>query len=133
MSSPATPKRKQVKVNSLSYAQLIKAMIPGDLTCQELADETGLHLVTVYQYARDLHAARAAHIARFDPDVRGRHTVKVYKLGAGKDAPRVRMTGAQRQARSRANRKAHELARVVGGSARYVQAANGRLRFEEAA
>ncbi len=100
------PKQKQVKVNAITYARLCAAMIPGDLTCQELAEETGLHLVTVYQYTRELLAAGAAHIVRYEPDCRGRHIVKIYKLGAGKSAKRVRLTGAQRQARSRAKRKA---------------------------
>jgi hypothetical protein len=98
--------RKQVKVNAIAYAKMCAAMIPGDLTCQELADETGLHLVTIYQYTREMHAAGAAHIARYEPDGRGRHNVKVYKLGPGKDAKRVRMTQAERQARLRAKRKA---------------------------
>lgn len=98
--------RKQVKVNAIAYAKMCAAMIPGDLTCQELADETGLHIVTVYQYTRELHASGAIHIVRYEADARGRHLVKIYKLGPGKDAKRVRLTQAERQARMRAKRKA---------------------------
>lgn len=96
----------QIKINAITQAQLIKAMLPGDLTCQELADETGLHYVTVLQYTRELHRAGAAHIARFDQDARGRHIVKVYKIGVGKDAARPRKSAAQRQAASRRKRSA---------------------------
>jgi len=123
--------RKLIKVNAMAYAQLVKAMLPGELTCQELAEETGLHLVTVYQYTRELHAAGAAHIARFEPDARGRHIIKIYKIGAGRDAKRVAMTKAERQARVRERRKAEQQIAVMAGRGRFVQAANGRLRFEE--
>ena len=99
-------KRKTVKINAVLYARMCSLMTTGDMTCQELAEETGLHLVTVYQYTRELHRFGAAHICRYEPDARGRHIIKIYKLGVGKDAKRVRMTGAQRQARSRAKRQA---------------------------
>lgn len=97
---------KQIKMNAICYAQMCAAMIPGDMTCQELADETGLHLTTVYQYARELHRFGAAHIARYLPDARGRHLIKVYKLGQGRDASRKRLTHAERQQRLRDKRKA---------------------------
>lgn len=61
--------------------------------------------------------------------MRGRDVVKIYKLGPGKDAKREKLTGAERQARTREKRRAGELAQVMGGGARYEQAANGRLRF----
>lgn len=96
--------RKQIKVGALTYAKMLAAMIPGDLTCQELAEETGLHYVTVLQYTREIHAAGAAHIARYEPDTRGRHNVKVYKLGPGNDAKRAKMTPAQRTRRYRSKR-----------------------------
>lgn len=93
-------------MNAICYAQMCAAMIPGDMTCQELADETGLHIVTVYQYARELHRFGAAHISNYLPDTRGRHLIKVYKLGPGKDARRVRVSQAERQRRAREKRKA---------------------------
>lgn len=97
--------RKQVKVGAITYAHLIKNMMHGDMNCRELADETGLHYVTVLQYTRELHAVGAAHISRFDADAQGRHNIKVYKLGQGKDAKRVRMTAVQRRARYLERRK----------------------------
>lgn len=120
-----------MKINAHFYAKLIKAMIPGDLNCQELADETGLHYVTVLEYTRELHKAKAAHIVRWEKDSRGRDVIKVYKLGTGKDAVRQRLTGAERQERVRARRAAAQKAAVLAGAGRYVAAANGRLRFEE--
>jgi predicted ArsR family transcriptional regulator len=126
-------KRVVRKINAVTQARLIKLLLEGVYTCDQLAEETGLHVVTVYQYTRELHRFGAAHIASWEKDSRGRDVIKVYKLGAGRDAKREKLTPAQRQARTREKRKAQELAQVMAGSARYVQAANGRLRFEVAA
>jgi predicted ArsR family transcriptional regulator len=101
MTPPKNKGRKVIKINAITQAQLIKAMLDGTLTCQELAEETGLHYVTVLQYTRELHAAGAAHICLWEKDTLGRDSVKVYKIGEGKDAKRQKMTGAERQARSK--------------------------------
>lgn len=101
MNPPRNKNKKIVKINALSQAQLIKAMLDGLLNCQELADETGLHYVTVLQYTRELHAAGAAHITHWEKDSRGRDSIKVYKIGEARDAQRKRMTAAQRQSKSR--------------------------------
>lgn len=97
---------KQIrKINAMTQARLIEAMLDGTLTCQELAEHTGLHYVTVLQYTRELHKAGAAHICQWEADSRGRHLIRVYKIGRGKDAKRPRMTSAQRQARTRQAKK----------------------------
>lgn len=93
------------KINAMTQARLIEAMLDGTLTCQELAEHTGLHYVTVLQYTRELHRAGAAHICQWDADSRGRHLIRVYKIGRGRDARRPRMTSAERQARTRQAKK----------------------------
>lgn len=95
-------KRRQIKVGAITYAQLILHMLEGNHTCKELAELSGLHYVTALQYARELHKAGAAHISGWEKDSRGRDIIRVYKIGAGKDAKRQRMTQAERQARYRA-------------------------------
>ena len=102
---PSNKGKRIIKINAITQAKLIEAMLDGVYTCQELADQTGLHYVTVLQYARELHRAKAAHISGWDKDERGRDVIKIYKIGRGKDAKREKMTGAQRQARSRAAKK----------------------------
>lgn len=101
---PTPPKhkgKKIIKINAISQAQLIKLMLDGVYTCKELAEQTGLHYVTVLQYTRELHAAGAAYICAWEKDGRGRDAVKIYKIGDQRDAQRKRMTAAQRQAKSR--------------------------------
>lgn len=105
-----TPKkrtyRKTVKVGALTYAQLVLHMLDGKYNCQELAEMTGLHYVTVLQYARELHASGAAHLAAWQKDGKGRDIVKIYKIGHGVDAKREKLTPAQRALRYRAKRNA---------------------------
>lgn len=103
--------RRIVKVNAISQAHLIKLMIEGVYTIRELAEETGLHYVTVTQYTRELHRAKAAHIVRWDKDSRGRDAIRIYKIGPGRDVKRSSMTSSERQAISRARRK---MARMLG-------------------
>lgn len=102
------PKHKNkpiVKVNAMAYAHLIKLLLEGTYTCQELADETGLHYVTVLHYTRELHKAGAAHICMWEKDMRGRDLLKVYKIGPGPDAKRSKLTQNERQIRYRAKKK----------------------------
>ena len=118
MSTPPNNKgRRIVKINALTQAKLIEAMLDGVYNCQELADLTGLHYVTVLHYTRELHRAKAVHICQWDKDTRGRDVIKIYKIGRGKDAKREKMTAVQRQARHREKQKSIELSRIMmGGS-----------------
>lgn len=120
-----------IKIGALSYANLIKALMAGELTVRELAEETGLHYLTVCYYTRALHKVGAVHIVRWDEDACGRRTAKVFQLGAGKDAKRVKQTDAQRQASLRARKYAAKQLAVLAGKGRWVQVANGRLKYEE--
>ena len=117
MSMKPTPPRaaKQIKVGAITYAQLIKHMFDGIYSCQELAEITGLHYVTVLQYTRELHAAKAAHICAWGKDARGRDLIKIYKLGPGKDAKRDAMTKTQRSQRHRAKKAQLELIQRMAG------------------
>ena len=102
--SPTPPRnkgKKIIKINAIAQAQLIKLMLDGVYTCHELAEQTGLHYVTVLQYTRELHAAGAAYICAWEKDSRGRDAIKVYKIGEQRDAQRKKMSAAQRQAKSR--------------------------------
>lgn len=109
------PGRRMVKVGALTYAQLVKHMIEGTYTCYELAELTGLHYVTVLQYARELHRAKAAHISSWGLDAHGRDALKVYKIGPGRDAPRTRMSRNEIARRYRAKIKARETLHRMAG------------------
>ena len=113
--TPTTRGRRIVKINRLTQAKLIEAMLDGVHTCAELADITGLHYVTVLDYTRELHRAGAAHICGWEKDVRGRDMIKIYRIGRGKDAKREKLSSAERQARVRAKRKAVDTVQRLAG------------------
>lgn len=101
---PEVTRRPAVKMSAVLQARMIRMLCDGPCTIREIAEDTGLHYMTVQVYLRELHRVGAVHIASWDKDSRGRDTIKVYGLGVGKDAKRQRMTDAQRQAASRARR-----------------------------
>ena len=114
-----TPRRKMVKVGALTYAQLIKYLLEGEHSCAELAELTGLHYVTVLEYTRELYRAGVLHIGAWGCDVRGRATLKIYRMGPGKDAKRpARVPAVARSAAYRAKtRQLDTLRRINGQSA----------------
>lgn len=111
---------RQVKINAYSYAQMIKLMMEGTYNCQELANEIGLHYVTVLQYARELYRAGAAHICAWEKDIRGRDVIKVYKLGPGKDAKREKLSDGEKQRRLRAKKKAIAFTKLLSFEASHA-------------
>lgn len=110
---PSQKGKRQIKINAILQAHLIKLLLEGTYTCQELADETGLHYVTVLQYTRELHRVGAAHIAGWEKDYRGRDLAKIYKLGEGKDKKRQRKTDAEKQIAYRAKKKQIKLIQTL--------------------
>lgn len=59
MAPPLNKGRRIVKINAMSQVKLIALMLDGVYTCEQLAEGTGLHYVTVLQYTRELHRAKA--------------------------------------------------------------------------
>ena len=111
-----TFRRAQVKMGAILYARMVEMMLHGTFSCQEIAEETGLHYVTVLQYTRELYRAGACHIAHWDKDKRGRDVTKIYKIGKGKDAARQRMSDADKAARYRNKMRAIREANLLGAS-----------------
>jgi hypothetical protein len=99
-----------VKVNAMSFALLLKEMLPGEYTCEELAERTGLHYVTVLRYTREMHRAGSAYIRAWRMNERKQYVLKVYGIGDREDVdkPRTAMTPAQRQLKYRAKLRRRE-------------------------
>ena len=104
-------------MGALCYARMIEMMLHGTFSCREIADETGLHYVTVLEYTRELYRAGACHIAHWDKDSRGRDMIKIYKIGKGQDAKRHKLTKAERAERYRSKKAAVREAMIFAGSA----------------
>jgi len=128
---PTPPRRKELrKINAFTQARLMRLLLDGELDCRELAEETGLHYVTVLHYTRELHKAKAAYICDWHPDERGYATLKVYKLGADmRDKRRPRISNKQKAANYRERKRLKQIALTVAGAGMFEQRANGCLLF----
>lgn len=115
MIPPKNKGKTIVKVGALSYARLVKLMLEGIYNCDELAEETGLHYVTVLHYTRELHKVGAAHICDWDKDRCGRDALKIYKLGEGKDKSRHKTPSKEISRRYRARLKSQETIHMMAG------------------
>lgn len=87
----------------------------GTRSLNDLAEDTGLHYLTVAQYCAALHREGVIHICMWEKDSRGRDAIKVYRLGEGRDAKRAKKSGAERQQQTRIKRKHRELMAAMAG------------------
>ena len=109
-----TTRRGQVKMGAVLYARMIEMMMHGTFSCAEMAEETGLHYVTVLQYTRELHRAGACYIAHWEKDNRGRDVTKIYKIGKKKDAERQRIPKIELAVRYRQKQRALKAGNLMG-------------------
>ena len=103
------------KVNQETYARLFKHLLYAPVTAYELAEETGIHVITAQCLMRCLHKHKVVHIYSWEKDTMGRDSTPMYKLGRGKDKPRERLSDAERQRRYRAKKKGLEFQNVLFG------------------
>lgn len=105
--------KRAKKMNAFTYAVLIRLMMDGTRTCRELAEETGLHILTVYDYTYHLHKSGAAFIVTWDGE--GRHQTRIYMIGRGKDAPRPSKSRKQIADDYRSRKAAKDLLHRMAG------------------
>lgn len=105
------------KVNQETYARLFKHLLYAPITAHELAEETGVHIVTAQSLMRCLKKYKVVHIFGWEKDTMGRDATPIYKLGRGKDKPREKLSMAERQRRYRAKKKGLAFQNVLFGGA----------------
>lgn len=105
--------RRGHKVNALTFSILCKLMMDGTRTCHELAEDSGLHVLTVYDWTRELHRQGVIHICMWDGE--GRTSTRIFKFGPGKDAKRPLKARSQISAEYRARKRAQELINMTAG------------------
>ena len=106
--------KRAKKMSAFTYAVLIRLMMDGTRTCRELAEETGLHILTVYDYTYHLHKSGAAFIVTWDGE--GRHQTRIYMIGRGKDAPRPSKSRKQIADDYRSRKAAKDLLHRMAGA-----------------
>mgnify|MGYP006293873749 CR=1 FL=1 len=106
--------RRAHKVNAMSFALLCKLMVDGTRTCYELAEESGLHITTVYDWVRELHRQGLIHLCMWEGE--GRNSSRIFKFGPGKDVPRPFKPREKVHAEYRARQKAKALIQRMAGT-----------------
>lgn len=101
------------KVNQEIYAKLIKFLMNNDATLSQIADKTGLHVITVGNLMQTFRKHKLVHICEWDMDRLGRDQTMVIRWGAGKDVKRFKMSGRDRQRLCRARKKAQVITHPV--------------------
>ena len=99
-------KVKQIKLNQEIYALIFKELLTKDLAACDVADLSGMHMLTAQSLMTCLKKHKVVHIIRWIKDKLGRDATPVYRLGEGFDMPRAKLTQAERQRRYKARQKA---------------------------
>lgn len=89
--------RTKTPINHISLIELIKALELGIYSCEELAEQSGLHYTTVLAFCRAAHRNKLIHIHMWEKDSRGRDAIRIFKWGKGVNAKRSAKTPAERQ------------------------------------
>jgi hypothetical protein len=76
-------------------AKITRALLDGPCSIRELQVVSGLSINTLHEYMRALRKEQVVHICAWEKDATGRDSLRVFKLGPGKDAPRTRKSKAQ--------------------------------------
>ena len=93
------------KVNQDTYARAMKLLLTRPVSAHEIADETGLHVVTAQSLMRTFRQHDVVYVCNWRQDALGRDAIPVYDIGSQKDKPRRALTQAQRQQRCRAKKE----------------------------
>jgi len=106
---------KKVRLNATLNAKMIKMLLYGEATVQELSDETGLGPETISRYCRELHKIKAAHIVGWGKSTRGADTTAIWKLGRGVDVPRAVKPSTERSKAWRQRQKQLQIIQRMAG------------------
>ena len=105
-----------IKINAMMFAKMMKMLMDeSGQSIYDIVDETGLHYITVQRYLRELYKEKVVYIRAWQKDAHGRDAIRIYAIGSREDARRKRLTGAERQARSRRKREMLGLTHLTAG------------------
>lgn len=93
------------KVNQETYAIAIKLLQTRPVSAHEIANKTGLHIITAQSLMRAFKKHGVVHVCNWRQDTKGRDAIPVYDIGFKKDKPRRAMTPAERQRKHRENKE----------------------------
>lgn len=86
---------RQVKLNAVMFAMMLDELLTGPCTAKHISEVTGMAGLTVNRTFRAMYRRRVVHVAGWEKDAAGRHTVRVFALGPGRDAKIPKKSKAQ--------------------------------------
>lgn len=95
---------KQVYANTLAVIKMIEQLQEG-ASVAEIVQETGLHTATVRRWVRHFHRAGMVRISGYEKCVGGQKSIRIWRWGEGRDAPRRPQTWAERYQKVKARRQ----------------------------
>ena len=105
-----------MQINAYTNAKLIALLVEGIFTIPEVTEETGLSYCVALRYVRELHRVGVVHIAGWGQASDGRLTLRIFKLGRGKDTPRpARVSVKERSQKYRNKLQAIKLNNMFAG------------------
>lgn len=111
-----------VKMQAVLYAQLCKLMMEYPVTYHDIVDETGLSIVTVREYCKELHRKKCIHVHSWIILPLSKTRTPVFIWGAGRDATRPPpIPASQRQIECRKRKNQRLLAKSMDAMTRYPQ------------
>jgi hypothetical protein len=114
MTQATKTKRPLARINALSYAILLRELIESPSTLRELSAATGLAYTTIREAMHAWHIAKIVYIVGYNKDARGRDNERLWSFGLDRrDAKRFAFTQSERQARSRAKKRAIQLVNIL--------------------
>ena len=122
--NPVTPKNRgknYCRVNAMSLAQLIKFLSEGIYSCKELAEESGLHYITVLTYTREMYRAGVLYIKAWEKDVRGTDQIRIYALGNKPDAKKQKLSSIEKQKRYRQKKQQMKVIQMIAGDSKLCE------------
>lgn len=102
------------RINALASAIMLRALLEGGCTYQDLSDVTGCSLVTIRPHVNQLYRHKLVRICDWAKDASGAFRVKVFEWAPDvRDKRRPLTSGAERCRRSRARKKMRETEAAV--------------------
>ena len=88
-------KKRQTRLSHITFTLVLEELMSGPSKVSDLVEHSGMTHRYLNRLMRTMHRKKVVHIAGWDKDTLGRYGVRVYGLGAGKDAPRKTKTREQ--------------------------------------
>lgn len=119
-----TPKpKKPTRLNAALYAILLEELVDGTATRREMAERTGLSAQTILSLVTALHKRGLIHVAAWERDAVGRHSIPAFQFGRKRDVARpAPLTKAECKRQQRARQATLYVHHAIAGTAATGQA-----------